>query len=50
MWLCASFMLLAPAASAEQWGVYFATSLALGVVLWMLAVWRYRQEKLAISA
>ena len=37
-------------ASAEQWGVYFATSLALGAVLWLLAVWRYRQEKLAISA
>ena len=38
------------AASMAQWGVYFSTSLALGVVLWMLAVWRYRQEKLAISA
>ena len=36
-------------ASAEQWGCTFATSLALGAVLWLLAVWRYRQEKLAIS-
>ena len=38
------------AASPEQWGVYFASSLALGVVLWLVAVWRYKQEKLAISA
>ena len=38
------------AASAEQWAVYFASSLALGVVLWLVAVWRYKQEKLAISA
>jgi sodium transport system permease protein len=37
-------------ASVEQWGVYLAASLALAVVLWLLAVWRYRQEKLAISA
>ena len=37
-------------ATWEQWGVYFATSLALGVLLWCVAVWRYRQEKLAISA
>lgn len=37
-------------ASAEQWGVYFACSLALGALLWLVAVWRYRQEKLAISA
>lgn len=37
-------------ASAEQWGVYLACSLALGAALWLLAVWRYRQEKLAISA
>lgn len=38
------------AASLEQWGVYLASSLALAAVLWALAVWRYRQEKLAISA
>ena len=37
-------------ATWEQWGVYFATSLALGALLWCVAVWRYRQEKLAISA
>ena len=37
-------------ASMEQWGVYFASSLALGALLWLLAVWRYRHEKLAISA
>ena len=38
------------AASAEQWGLYLAASLALAAVLWLLAVWRYKQEKLAISA
>ncbi|HET9049216.1 MAG TPA: ABC transporter permease [Chiayiivirga sp.] len=38
------------AASFEQWGVYLGTSLILVVVLWAAAVWRYRQEKLAISA
>ena len=38
------------AASIEQWGVYLASSLALAALLWALAVWRYRQEKLAISA
>ena len=37
-------------ASAAQWGVYLAASLALALALWLLAVWRYRQEKLAISA
>ena len=37
-------------ASMEQWGLYLASSLALAAVLWALAVWRYRQEKLAISA
>ena len=36
--------------SPEQWGVYLAASLALALLLWVLAVWRYRQEKLAISA
>jgi len=38
------------AASLEQWAVYLASSLALALVLWLLAVWRYKQEKLAISA
>ena len=38
------------AASMEQWGLYLASSLALAALLWALAVWRYRQEKLAISA
>lgn len=37
-------------ASFEQWGVYLVASLALALALWLLAVWRYRQEKLAISA
>jgi len=37
-------------ASAEQWGIYLASSLALAALLWAAAVWRYRQEKLAISA
>ena len=37
-------------ASMEQWGVYLASSLALAAVLWAVAVWRYKQEKLAISA
>ena len=36
-------------ASAGQWGVYLASSLALAALLWALAVWRYKQEKLAIS-
>ena len=34
----------------EQWAVYLAASLALAALLWLAAVWRYRQEKLAISA
>ena len=37
-------------ASFEQWGVYLGASMALVVILWAAAVWRYRQEKLAISA
>lgn len=37
-------------ASAGQWGVYLASSLALAALLWALAVWRYQQEKLAISS
>jgi sodium transport system permease protein len=36
-------------ASMEQWALYLASSLALAALLWALAVWRYRQEKLAIS-
>lgn len=38
------------AASIGQWGLYLASSLALAALLWVIAVWRYRQEKLAISA
>ncbi len=34
----------------EQWAVYLAASLALAGLLWAAAVWRYKQEKLAISA
>ena len=37
------------AALPEQWAVYLASSLALAGLLWAAAVWRYRQEKLAIS-
>ncbi len=37
-------------ASMEQWGVYLGCSLALATLLWAIAVWRYKQEKLAISA
>ncbi len=33
-----------------QWAVYLGSALALAGVLWLAAVWRYRQEKLAISA
>jgi len=36
--------------TAEQWAIYLAASLTLAMVLWLVAVWRYRQEKLAISA
>jgi sodium transport system permease protein len=36
-------------ASPEQWGIYLACALALATVLWLAAIWRYRQEKLAIS-
>lgn len=38
------------APSGEQWGIYLAASLALAALLWLAAVWRYRQERLAISA
>ncbi|MEQ1513273.1 MAG: ABC transporter permease [Lysobacteraceae bacterium] len=37
-------------ASAEQWAIYLLCALALAGVLWLAAIWRYRQEKLAISA
>ncbi|WP_271679799.1 ABC transporter permease [Thermomonas mangrovi] len=37
-------------ASIEQWGIYLGASLAIATVFWLLAVWRYKQEKLAISA
>lgn len=37
-------------ASLEQWGIYLACAFALSGVLWLAAIWRYRQEKLAISA
>jgi sodium transport system permease protein len=36
-------------ASPEQWGIYLVCALALAAVLWLAAIWRYRQEKLAIS-
>ena len=32
-----------------QWGVYLAAALGLAALLWLAAVWRYKQEKLAIS-
>ncbi len=35
--------------SATQWAVYLAASALLAVLLWAVAVWRYRQERLAIS-
>jgi sodium transport system permease protein len=37
-------------ASPEQWAIYLACALGLAVALWLAAIWRYRQEKLAISA
>ena len=37
-------------ASLEQWAIYLACALALALALWLAAIWRYRQEKLAISA
>ncbi|AXA85021.1 sodium ABC transporter permease [Lysobacter oculi] len=33
----------------QQWGVYLASAVGLAALLWLAAVWRYRQEKLAIS-
>jgi len=35
--------------SATQWAVYLTASALLAVLLWAVAVWRYRQERLAIS-
>ncbi len=35
--------------SFEQWGVYLAASAVLAMALWAIAVWRYGQERLAIS-
>jgi sodium transport system permease protein len=37
-------------ASPEQWAIYLTCAFALALALWLAAVWRYRQEKLAISA
>jgi sodium transport system permease protein len=36
--------------STLEWVVYLAAGFALGVLLWLLAAQRYRQERLAISA
>jgi sodium transport system permease protein len=35
--------------TTQTWGIYLACSLGLALVLWIAAVLRYRQEKLAIS-
>lgn len=35
--------------SAQQWVVYLGASALLAMLLWLIAVWRYRQERLAIS-
>ena len=35
--------------SAQVWAVYLGSSLGLALLLWLAAVMRYRQEKLAIS-
>ena len=37
-------------ASPAQWGIYLVCAFGLALALWLGAVWRYRQEKLAISA
>jgi sodium transport system permease protein len=37
-------------ASPEQWAIYLGCAFALAAALWIAAIWRYRQEKLAISA
>jgi sodium transport system permease protein len=36
--------------SGMEWLVYLAAGFGLGVLLWLLAAQRYRQERLAISA
>ena len=36
--------------NATEWAVYLAAGFGLGVLLWLLAAQRYRQERLAISA
>ncbi|MDO5288072.1 MAG: ABC transporter permease [Pseudomonadota bacterium] len=33
-----------------QWAVYFASAFGLAAVLWLAAVWRYRQERLAVAS
>ena len=38
------------AITMTQWAVYLAAALGLAALLWLAAVWRYGQEKLAISA
>ncbi|MBP9645438.1 MAG: ABC transporter permease, partial [Pseudoxanthomonas sp.] len=35
--------------SAQVWAVYLGCSIGLAALLWLAAVLRYRQEKLAIS-
>jgi sodium transport system permease protein len=37
-------------ASPEQWAIYLGCAFALAAALWLAAIWRYRQERLAISA
>ncbi len=37
-------------ASPEQWAIYLVCALGLSAALWLAAIWRYRQEKLAISS
>ena len=37
-------------ASPEQWAIYLVCAIALAAALWLAAIWRYRQEKLAISS
>ena len=37
------------AATPLQWAVYLACAFGLALLLWLAAIWRYRQERLAIS-
>lgn len=39
----------AEAITPAIWGVYLAASLVIAAALWLLAVWRYRQERLAVA-